>query len=255
MQPQHDNYRPKTPDFKRFVYGFVGVTPASLSIHGTACAISDTLVFTAYHNISDNKLKHCGLVRELRGTREVLNSDIIELDLVSFDVKEDWALLSRKAGRFEDYCDTLCKETQLPSVGTYVAVFDFPVGLITATVDGSMKLACDSLLTSVYQYEEPSRKVAKSEVNSWKRVDKRTKPLGVESVITVKGGRSVGSCGAPYFTMRGAIVGFHRASLNDGNDCSDGDSSINHTSYSCANVFCRLPTFVKEYKALTSLSL
>eukprot|EP01031_Cornospumella_fuschlensis_P032063 gene32063-38774_t len=252
---QHEDsgrdYRPKTPDFKRFVYGFVGLWESDeLSVHGTACAISQTLVFTAYHNIKDHEIKDCALVRELLGDREVLKADIIQLDLIAFNEDEDWALLSRKSGRFVDFCNTLCDERQLPAVGSYVAVFDFPVGLITATADGSMKLSCDSLLTSVYQYEGPSKKVAKAKKNSWKLVDQRAKPLDVERVISVKGGRSIGSCGAPCFTLRGFIIGFHTVSVNNRDDGSNS-----HTSYSCANVFCRLPHFVAEYKARTGLKL
>lgn len=250
-------YRPKTPDFRRFVYGFVGLWESGeLSVHGTACAITEKLVVTAYHNIKDNALQNCALVKELEGGRQILKADIIQLDLTAFNEDEDWALLSRKSGSFADFCNVLCSESQLPSVGSYVAVCDFPVGLMTATTDGVMKLCCDSLLTSVYQYEQPSKPVDMAMKNCWKIVDQLTEPRVVERVITVKGGRSIGSCGAPYFTLRGAIIGFHTASLNDGEDASIGDgSSYSHISYSCANVFCRLPRFVEEYRTQTGLTL
>lgn len=239
------NYRPTTPDFKRFVYGFVGLwRDEEVSVHGTACAFSEKLVFTAYHNIKDNSLKAFGLVKQLLGDRKIPKSEFIDLELVCFDVGEDWAILKRRSGAFDDYCSNFCDEGQLPAPGSYVAVFDFPVGLITATLDGAMKLSCDSMLTSVYQYEGRSKKVTNGMKNTWKLVDERPNPLEVERVITVKGGRSVGSCGAPYFTMRGSIVGFHTASLNDGESVVGSSSS--HTSYSCANVFCRLPNFVNS---------
>lgn len=248
VQQENLRCRPKTPDFKRFVYGFVGLWESDeLSVHGTACAITEKLVFTAYHSIKDNALQNCALVRELRGARQVLKTDVIQLDLIAFNEDEDWALLSRKSGSFADFCNTLCSESQLPTVGSYVAVWDFPVGLIAATADGSRS---DSLLMSVYQYEQPYKPVDMANKNCWKIVAQLTEPRVVERVITVKGGRSIRSCGAPYFSLRGEIIGFHTRSVNDG-----GGSSSSHISYNCGNVFCRLPRFVEEYRAQTGLTL
>eukprot|EP01033_Poteriospumella_lacustris_P018333 gene18333-13176_t len=133
VQQENLRCRPKTPDFKRFVYGFVGLWESDeLSVHGTACAITEKLVFTAYHSIKDNALQNCALVRELRGARQVLKTDVIQLDLIAFNEDEDWALLS------------------------------------PATADGSRS---DSLLTSAYQYEQPYKPVDMANKNCWKIVD------------------------------------------------------------------------------------
>jgi hypothetical protein len=250
--------RPVTPDFLRYVYCFVGLSfelssknkrkLASITPLGTACAISDDVVYTANHNIG--KFEAFGIVRVLSGTREVSHSDIIEVALIDRDSKEDWALLRRKSGNFGrgNYCtNIILDENNLPSKQSKVAIFDYPAGVLMAPT-GSNNLECTVLRGNVCWYESPKTGTESSSatvLSTWKVVEslKEEEPA---SRVVVDGGRSRGSCGAPYVTYTGALFAFHVASFND----DDGDSRTSHTHYSNGVVFARSPNFQTAYERL-----
>lgn len=62
-----------------------------------------------------------------------------------------------------------------------------------------------------------------------------------ECVVTVKGGRVTGSCGAPYFTTNGDVFAFHFEAVDDDIDGSVSDSRGH------GHVLCRLPSFKSWY--------
>ena len=66
-----------------------------------------------------------------------------------------------------------------------------------------------------------------------------------EVVIMVSGGRVKGSCGAPYFNLRGEVVAFHFESVDDSE--SETSAHSNHVSYSHGYVLCRLARFMSFY--------
>ena len=223
----------------------VSITPL-----GTACAISDEVVYTAFHNIC--KFVDCGIVRVLRGSREIAHSDIIEVTLIAHDAAEDWALLRRTSGHFGvgNYCtNIILDEKALPLENTKVVIFDYPVGVLTAPT-GSNKLQCDVLRGHVCWYEGPKTGTDSSSttvLNTWKVVEVLNDDVP-ETRVVVQGGRSRGSCGAPYVTYSGALFAFHVASLND----EENESKASHTHYSRGIVFSRSPMFLTAFGNLNA---
>jgi hypothetical protein len=219
----------------------------SITPLGTACAISDDVVCTAFHNIG--KFEACGIVKQLRGHREIAQREVLEVNLIDCNVTEDWALLKRQSGRFGvgQYCtNIILNEGQLPSDNTQVAIFDYPVGVLTAS-RGTDKLQCDTLRGHICWYEGPKTGTEASSsavLDTWKVVEsvENDEP---ESRVVVQGGRSHGSCGAPYVTYRGYWFAFHVASFND-----EGESQASHTHYSTGVVFARSPNFKTAYDKL-----
>lgn len=222
---------------------------ASISPLGTACAISDDVVYTASHNIG--RFESFGIVRELRGSREIVHGDIIEVTLIDRDDTEDWALLKRCSGKFGfgNYCtNIILEEDHLPRVSSQVAIFDYPVGVLTAPT-GSNKLQCDVLRGHVCWYESPKTGGTDSSsttvLSTW-RVVESLKEDGPETRVVVQGGRSRGSGGAPYVTYKGALFAFHVVSFND----EENASGSSHTNYGSGIVFSRSPKFLSAYGRL-----
>lgn len=221
---------------------------ASITPLGTACAISDDVVYTACHN--KDKFQEFGIVRVLSGIREVCHDDIIEVEEIEHHSEEDWVLFKRKSGNFGrgNYCtNIILDENNLPSKQSKIAIFDYPVGVLTAPT-GSNSLECTVLRGNVCWYESPKTGSGSSSttvLSTWKVVEsvKEEEPA---SRVVVDGGRSRGSCGAPYVTYTGALFAFHVASFND----DEGGSRASHTHYSNGVVFARSPHFQTAFQRL-----
>ena len=219
---------------------------------GTGFAISAKLLFTARHNCVDDNhpadVLLVGAVREISSRRSLGESEIVELDLVASDIEEDWAIFSRREGDFSAHVG-ICSEEGLPAVRDVIGIKDYPVGLINSS--SAEKLSVVSVLAKVSMYEQrPAPPSAKAKASFFVPVVKVAAPATNptdEVVIMVSGGRVQGSCGAPYFNVRGEVVAFHFESVDDSE--SDSSAHSSHISFSHGYVLCRLPNFTSWYTA------
>lgn len=227
---------------------------------GTGFAISDKYVLTARHNCIDDLdliFPAIGLVREMRTTKGIVESTIIKLKPVASNSVDDWAVFERESGTFPASVN-ICSEAGLPRPGTRepLGIKDYPVGFIDSS--STSKLEVMSVFAKFCYYEErlpENGRTRKGSVLFSVPVVKDADALAqmspaIEDVIMVDGGRATGSCGAPYFNLRGEVVAFHVESVNDGDEKSSSRDS--HVSYSHGYVLCRLPSFVSWYECSIS---
>lgn len=232
------------------MFGVVLQRGTKLAVIGTAFAVSQKLAVSAWHNFTDNSFQAgdvAYLCKELyRGA--ILKSSP-QVEVREYDLIEDWVVLELSSGDFSDPVK-LCKEVELPtdeypvdsngatiSIGKEIGVRDFPCGLI----DSNERLTIGTMTGKIYNYSPPHTDTKYSDqvilVDSF--------PMAINSVLNIRGGRFLGSCGAPYFGENGKVIAFHVCSCNDA-DTSDMKSSSGHShaSYSSGHVLCRLPTLL-----------
>lgn len=222
---------------------------------GTAFAISETHVVTAYHNVHWRGLveQEIGLLTEYEDP--ICEKDIIvaNLDTSCADENEDWATYERSSGLFTHFAH-VCPENELPVKNDKIGIRDFPIGLVSSF--SSNKLTMQSFHTKVSQYEQyvPVNASSKKRKRNSGRVVDIKPPKAIERAIQVVGGRVKGSCGAAYFSTNNKVVAFHEESLDDGSDSVSVSNSYtsdrSHTSYSVGLVLCRLPTFKQWYNSV-----
>lgn len=222
---------------------------------GTAFALSEDVVFTAFHNVEatgGQALEEIGLVKEWRED-DILLDDIIIAKYTAGNKKddEDWAVYTRdmKGSYFQQYLN-VCPENELPLKNDCIGIHDFPVGLFTSGTANA--IVQQSFRTKVSTYELV--KASKSKIPKKKRVVKKRPKKRLHSefrAIQVVGGRVKGSCGAAYIASNGKVVAFHVESLDDGDSVSIANSyssERSHTSFSRGLVLCRIPSFMNWYE-------
>ena len=223
---------------------------------GTAFAISNRFVLTAFHNIStgDNQFAaSIGLCSSLMNDKGVyVTTEVIPVDCVRHDEAEDWAILKLKddsPSRFSAFA-AVCLEDELPKAREQVGIRDFQVGNFTSKSENKLDV-CSSGPVKVAGYENRVSPPPSPESPHPKRVKVvQELPVLVEDAVKVEGGRTIGSCGGPYFTRSGKVFAFHERSFNDTMD-DDLMSVQSHHSISVGYVLCRLPNFMKWYNSMS----
>lgn len=94
------------------------------------------------------------------------------------------------------YVAAVCSESELPNIRSHVGIRDFQLGNLTTGSLSKLEVS-SSGVKKVSGYE--NRKIPPV-----LHVEKKVKvvkdmPSDVEDAIKIEGGRTVGSCGAPYF--------------------------------------------------------
>lgn len=240
--------RPITPGDNAVVYGIALLRKGVIrSLIGTAFAISDKLAISAWHNFTGNDFDTASdeiiLYQEINAGNILASSPRAVVS--DFDVNDDWVALHLSSLTFPKYA-VLCPETELPaSDDDVVGVRDFPVGLL----DSLNHLKVGRMSAKLWTYStpfEPSNPPSKKLC----LVDEFPSGL-VECMVNVRGGRVLGSCGAPYFAENGKVFAFHVGSINDA-DHEDMKSSSGHShaSYSEGRVLVRLRSFTAKFSHL-----
>lgn len=251
--------RPLTPDFTRAIYCLVGikfdsrfptdVSKAELSIHGTCFAFTNHHLATAYHNITDNKLTDLGIGKAIYKSGKIDPNGFHRVTVWRHDTPEDWAILELSdSSAVMSHLTVFPDAMNLPEPGTYIAIYDFPVGIFTEGAVG--KLVCDRQRSSIYSYEPLNSRKGKKKASNKFSLAPPTKSDVKTEVVTLKTGRSDGSCGAPYCLLNGSVLAFHTDSLDDYDENQSSGSNRSYTSYCQGNVLCMLPEFMAKYQIL-----
>lgn len=238
------------------MFGVVLQRGTKLAVIGTAFAVCRKLAISAWHNFAENSFQVGNVVylcKELFQGMILKSSP--QVVVREYDTIEDWVVLELKSGEFSDHVK-LCREDELPtdeypvdsygaiiSIGKEIGVRDFPCGL----VDSTERVTVGSMTGKIYNYSPPLTEKKYSR----KLVLADSSPTTVNSVLNIRGGRVLGSCGAPYFGENNKVIAFHVSSCNDA-DTSDMKSSsgYSYASYSSGNALCRLPNFAAKYNTL-----
>ena len=170
-----------------------------LEVSGTAFAISETLIFTAYHNFSIDGGDHhpnCSISSKATNTSGVLTplDDCISLKLLCFDKCDDWALFCRHdTGVFSTFLP-ICQKEELPKPSSDVIIhqYYFSLGLILNSTIKDLCIWSDS--TSLLQYDD-----------------------GKFAIL--KRGKTSGSSGSPAVTNDGKVLGMHLDSFTESPEC------------------------------------
>lgn len=251
--------RPNTPDFSHAVYCLVGIkfhskfpddlSRAELSIHGTCFAFSPRHLLTAFHNIKDNKLTDIGISKTIYKSAKIDPHGFFRVTSSRHDLLEDWAILEPIDPNVTmSFLNIFTDSANLPEQGNYVVIHDFPVGILTEGAVG--KLVCDRKRSSIYSYEPLNSQKRKVKASNKFTLAQPTNSDIKTEVVTLKTGRSVGSCGAPYCLWDGSVLAFHTYSLDDSEENQSSGSHRSHTSYCQGNVLCMLPEFMAKYQIL-----
>ena len=223
---------------------------------GTGFAFSRKNLLCARHCIAHEgttEFFDVCVVKVPRPASQIRESDTIRMKVVADSVSEDWAVLERVAGTFE-YWSAICLETDLPSPGDKIGIKDYPVGLTLSIPSATLSIA--SMDTRVHQYgnrkdianqygtEVPEGGIREDLVMDIVcDADYKEPEQAIQDVISVYDGRVRGSCGAPYFNVRGEVVAFHLYSSNDAPDDLSRSSDHSHQSHSQGHVLSRMPEF------------
>ena len=240
------------------MYGVVLQRGANLTVIGTAFAVNQKLAISAWHNFTKNNFQTGDVVylcKELYQGRILRSSPQVNVREYDVTVTEDWVVLELISGDFSSHV-TLCKEGELPtdeypvdshgatiSIGKDVGVRDFPCGLI----DSTERVSIGSMTGKIYNYSPLHTDTTYSD----KLIFADSFPTVINAILNIRGGRVLGSCGAPYFGENGKVIAFHVSSCNDA-DTGDmkSTSGHRHASYSAGHVLCRLPKFAAKYNSL-----
>jgi hypothetical protein len=222
---------------------------------GTAFAISNSLVLTAFHNLAEKKsyFEFAKLCLEI--TLDVngcfVTDKLIEVRLVQFDTEEDWAVLERVTGSNSSsndndhaftFADIALNSNVMPKINNPVTVAEFAVGLLNTS--STNQLSCSYKFLSVIGFE--SRKTPPPTKNKKVKLVE-TMPDVVIDAIKLSGGGFNGSCGAP-FCFNSRVIAFHTISVNDNdNDSVSMSSHQSHRSWSIGHVLYMLPNFYRWY--------
>lgn len=247
--------RPSTPGDDSTVFGIILRRGEEIrAVIGTAFAISSHYAMSAWHNFTENGYQPGDVVilcNEIDAGEILASSPQVEV--VDYDVGDDWVILRlvSSSPAFPKYA-TPCPEAELPPdnddggdeavPSRRVGIRDFPSGVF----ESSSHVKVGSWHGKVWTYSAPH------DSNPIKKL--RLVPQfasKVRSVVYVRGGRTLGSCGAPYFTDCGKVFAFHVGSINDA-DTEDMKTSSGHsyTSYSEGRVLARLKSFTDKYSHL-----
>lgn len=228
---------------------------------GNAFVISSNKVLTAKHNLEirdeDNKIigyhNKCGLCQRIvmnLKTGGYETDVILSIEVICENTEEDWAVLLLKDGLFKSVA-AICQTPDLPQNRDIIGIRDFEIGLLTTESSNALQ-AGSSGLTKVAGYENRCSPPSSPEHPRSKKVKAvgLSNLDGTQDAIKTDGGRSSGSCGAPYFSTAGSVVAFHVRSINDSDSISASLSdSHSHNSKSVGYVLCQLPKFCEWYNS------
>jgi hypothetical protein len=227
---------------------------------GTAFSISPLHVLSAYHNVGSNgNFNRMCLVKALTASVKVLNTDIINLKAtpVYFNENDDWIILERETGTFNEFAEICELEAELPQENSDISIKHFPVGLISSSSVAELRvvsanekiiffaqlLLCAPVLST--------KKKSKIEDNMKFSVTKNPTDIVtlIKDIAFVTNGLSKGSCGAPYFSINNKVFAFHVESVDDAvnDNLKSKSSATSHQSYCNGYVLCRLDSFMKAY--------
>ena len=168
----------------------------TLEVSGTAFAISETLIITAYHNFSIEGGGHhpnCAITRKANNVDGMLTpmGDCISLELLSFNEVDDWALFCRRdTGVFSTFLP-ICQQGELPAPSSDVTIhqYYYSLGLILNSTIKNLCVWSDS--TSLLQYDYDGK------------------------YAILKRGKTNGSSGSPAVTCDGKVLGVHVDSFTE----------------------------------------
>lgn len=247
------------PDYRTVFLLLLSICEGKATPIGTAICISNKFVLTAAHTLFDNlDLKRMNSASSYYGVTKSLNmreigvDDIVRLDrsTVAFNQSEDWAVLARLDGNF-DSTVSVCSESRLQAPSHDIVIMDYPIDLFSSNSSTSISIASINSNVTWYEENQPTETTSKTQAfglaRSVKVVEgKCTVDSSIRSVVVVRGGHVLGSCGAPYFTSSGEVFALHFESIDDSDDRSMS-SNRNHQSYSRGYVLCRLKSFKHWY--------
>jgi hypothetical protein len=195
--------RPVSPLYFKEVY-ILGIisSPGNIEMAGTAFSITRRHVITAHHNIFDEeKQSDFDSFAITREVKKVASDFVFEsplfMKLVSKDPSADWAILELMPQHPNFLsCFPLCSRDQLPdpdrSSSQSKAIFA-PIGSFRQSSLRSMHVWAEEF-SKIFQYDENN--------------------------VIVDGGLYRGSCGAPYITPEGLVIGMHLASMHEAKNMS-----------------------------------
>ena len=239
--------RTSTPGDGEIVYCVVVEGTAK----GTAFAIGDDLLLTAYHVCGGTGASISICTSLERDGNDYATTELKNVSIFEFDENEDWAILKLESQRkkFTKW-GQVCPESELPDIRDTVGIRDFPVDMLTSGSMNELQVG-SSGPTKVAGYESrispPNSPSGSNHVQKKVKLVKRLSKT-VKDAIKVDTGRTGGSCGAPYFECNGGkVVAFHERSINDAAFDDDSVSWHSHHSKCIGFVLCRLPQFWDWY--------
>ena len=133
----------------------------TLEVSGTAFAISETLIITAYHNFSIDGGGHhpnCAISSKANNVDGILTpmGDCISLELLSFNKVDDWALFCRRdTGGFSTFLP-ICQQGELPTPSSDVTIhqYYYSLGLI---LNSTIKNLCVWSDSTLLQYDDDGK--------------------------------------------------------------------------------------------------
>ena len=181
------------------VFLFLLVHGARYEVSGTAFAISDTLVLTAYHNFSSGRggehHLECAISSKATKVDGLLVpapvGGCISLKLLHFDESDDWALFRRLGDGTFSTTLQICPQADLPNPSSDVLVrqYYYSLGLLNNSTISDLCIWSDS--TTLLQYDEGGK------------------------FAILKRGKTAGSSGSPAVTSDGKVFGMHLDSFNE----------------------------------------
>ena len=181
------------------VFLFFLVHGDTYEVSGTAFAISETLVFAAYHCFSvkgGGHHLHCAISSKATKVDGLLTplDDCVALELLQFDEGDDWALFRRCGDGAFSTILPICPQAELPIPSSDVVIqqYYYSLGLLLNSTITDACIWSDS--TCLLQYD-----------------------CGGKFAI-LKRGKTAGSSGSPAVTSDGRVFGMHLESFNESPD-------------------------------------
>lgn len=189
-----------------FVFGVKDLTTGNVEATGTCFAITPRHVITAHHNFCYEdgltQISNVGLIAKtvIKSSSDEIFDLPLSITITEFDITHDWAICS-----LDDVSIVLplvipiCPESSLPVLRNEsidVKCLYAPIGAFRANSFTNLEIWAENY-KFVLQYDKTDL-----------------------TLVLVEGGLYRGSCGAPYITRNGLVLGMHLYSMHEGKDYS-----------------------------------
>jgi hypothetical protein len=189
-----------------FILGVRDLTTGIVEATGTCFAITPRHIITAFHNFCQEdgvtQVSNTGLISKIvvkSGSDEIFITPF-SVTICEFDVSQDWAICSLDDESVSfPLAIPICPEHSLPVLSNAsidVKCLYAPIGVFRENPFTNLVIWAESY-KSVLQYDKTD-----------------------ETSVLVEGGLYRGSCGAPYITRNGFVLGMHLFSMHEGKDYS-----------------------------------
>lgn len=189
-----------------FVLGVRDLTTGNVEATGTCFAITPRHLITAYHNFCEEdgitQISNVGLISKTvvkSGSDEIFDMPLF-ITIIEFDIAYDWAICSLDdASIVLPLVIPLCPEPSLPVLrieAVDIKCLYAPIGAFRENPITNLEIWAENY-KSVLQYDKPDK-----------------------TSVLVEGRLYRGSCGAPYITRNGLVLGMHLYSMHEGKDYS-----------------------------------